>query len=239
MHILVVDDVGYSRYRIAQFLTAKGHAVRMAASGPESLLLLREDPKIEVVVTDDGMPQMDGLQLYREALRIDRLDDSGSKRTLPFILVAMPPHGPSNGGSNSRTPQLARDMGFAAVLMRPLCYHTLVAHLEVIESAKQGALQKSSASSSAAKKSLPAGVVKSSPEARTVIHQDHAASTACADCAKAKEGECSPNQWDPERCREVALELRRFADILDSMPHFDLASLPKPAERQVAARSSD
>lgn len=237
MHILVVDDVGYSRYRIAQFLTSEGHIVRKAASGPEALLVLREDPKIEVVVTDDGMPQMDGMQLYREAMRIDRLDDSGAKRSLPFILLAMPPSGPSQGGGQSRTPQLARDIGFAAVLMRPLCYRTLVSHLEVIEAAKQGNPQRSSDRLAAAEKPQPSGRGESPVESRSVVRQDSATVTCAAAGATTIERNRPEVQWNQERCREVALELRRFADVLDSMPHFDGEPLPRPAERLDATRS--
>jgi len=63
--ILVVDDNPAMAESLADILEAKGFSVSKAASGAEALEILRERP-IDILLTDVKMPEMDGLELFRE-----------------------------------------------------------------------------------------------------------------------------------------------------------------------------
>lgn len=64
--ILVVDDNLDIAGVLADILEVKGYSVLAANSGAEALLFLREHP-VDILLTDVRMPQMNGLELYREA----------------------------------------------------------------------------------------------------------------------------------------------------------------------------
>ncbi len=62
--ILIVDDERLIRWTLKEKLTGAGHAVRTAATGEEALDLLTEEPA-EVVLLDNRLPGMDGLDVLR------------------------------------------------------------------------------------------------------------------------------------------------------------------------------
>src|SRR5690606_20042465 len=63
--ILIVDDEKMVRGVTGKLLRLKGHTVTEAASGPEALTRLAEQP-FDLLVTDLGMPEMSGHELaYR------------------------------------------------------------------------------------------------------------------------------------------------------------------------------
>ncbi|WSH66688.1 ATP-binding protein [Rhizobium ruizarguesonis] len=61
--ILVVEDDEHVRTMTAESLHELGYTVLQAASGIEALLLLEENPAIDLIFTDIVMPQMSGRQL--------------------------------------------------------------------------------------------------------------------------------------------------------------------------------
>ena len=65
IRILVVDDNPAMAYTLADILEMKGFSVHAAASGAEALEILRKQP-IDILLTDVKMPEMNGLELYRE-----------------------------------------------------------------------------------------------------------------------------------------------------------------------------
>jgi signal transduction histidine kinase/CheY-like chemotaxis protein len=65
LRILVVDDEQAVREALADSLAEDGHTVILAASGPEGLARLADDAKVDVVVTDLGMPEMTGWDVAR------------------------------------------------------------------------------------------------------------------------------------------------------------------------------
>jgi CheY-like chemotaxis protein len=65
LRILVVDDEETVRDALADSLAEDGHAVISAASGPEGLALLADGAKVDVVITDLGMPEMTGWDVAR------------------------------------------------------------------------------------------------------------------------------------------------------------------------------
>jgi CheY-like chemotaxis protein len=70
LHVLVVDDDVLVLRNIALMLEDIGHVVHEAASGQEALVLLRQDARIDLLVTDQNMPGMTGMQLVRAARAI-------------------------------------------------------------------------------------------------------------------------------------------------------------------------
>jgi CheY-like chemotaxis protein len=66
--VLVVEDVEDSRYLLARLLEYAGAEVREASSGPEALALMDDGLVPDLVVSDIGMPGMDGYELM-EAIR--------------------------------------------------------------------------------------------------------------------------------------------------------------------------
>jgi len=63
--VLVVDDNQAMTVTLADILEAKGLVVHAAASGAQALQILQEQP-VDILLTDVKMPEMNGLELYRE-----------------------------------------------------------------------------------------------------------------------------------------------------------------------------
>ena len=68
-HILVVDDEKDTCLLLGQVLEKEGYAVDIAHTGIEALNILKKK-KINLVITDLKMPEMDGLTLIREARKL-------------------------------------------------------------------------------------------------------------------------------------------------------------------------
>jgi signal transduction histidine kinase/DNA-binding response OmpR family regulator len=66
LHILLVDDDDRVRAVLADMLRADGHRVLQASSGVEALAVLERGVRVDLVLTDHGMPCMTGLDLTRE-----------------------------------------------------------------------------------------------------------------------------------------------------------------------------
>ena len=78
--ILVVDDDQLVLTNTKVMLEDFGHTVIDAISGPTALELVRKMPHVDLVITDQAMPQMTGMQLAA-ALRVDW-------PSLPILLVS-------------------------------------------------------------------------------------------------------------------------------------------------------
>ena len=76
--ILAIDDEEIMREILETLLTREGYRVRLAASGPEGLEVVRSTP-IDAVIVDVMMPGMDGLQVL-DAIR--DIDDE-----LPVLMI--------------------------------------------------------------------------------------------------------------------------------------------------------
>jgi PAS domain S-box-containing protein len=88
--VLVVDDDNLVLVNMASMLEDAGYTVVQAASGVEALNVLRNDERIDVMVTDQAMPNMTGSELA-ETIKAER-------PLLPIILAsgyADLPHGTS------------------------------------------------------------------------------------------------------------------------------------------------
>ncbi len=68
--ILVVDDEVVIRELLADILTDEGYSVDSAPNGRAALEIVRSDSGIAVLFTDIMMPEMDGIELIREARKV-------------------------------------------------------------------------------------------------------------------------------------------------------------------------
>lgn len=66
MRILVVEDESHLAAALQEALTAKAHAVDVAAEGPEALAMMRTYP-FDLVVLDVMLPGISGLEVCRQA----------------------------------------------------------------------------------------------------------------------------------------------------------------------------
>ena len=77
---LVVDDVADVTEMLAVVLSHAGHAVVTAASAPAALKAAKEK-QFDVIISDIGMPEMNGYQLAREMRTIPGYE------TVPMVAV--------------------------------------------------------------------------------------------------------------------------------------------------------
>jgi CheY-like chemotaxis protein len=79
MNILIVDDIATNRKLLRVTLEAEGHNTMEAADGVEALQILDQE-KVDAVISDILMPNMDGFRLCHEIRKSERL------HALPFII---------------------------------------------------------------------------------------------------------------------------------------------------------
>ncbi|MGB6816975.1 MAG: response regulator, partial [Pseudolabrys sp.] len=90
--ILAVDDDALVLMNTVAMLEDLGHSVFEAYSGKEALELMRQEESIDLVITDQAMPQMSGTQLAKiirqewpnVSILLDRLFRSCSRRRHRF-----------------------------------------------------------------------------------------------------------------------------------------------------------
>jgi CheY-like chemotaxis protein len=80
--ILVVDDEADGRNLVVRVLSDHG-AECVTASGARAALALLEQQHFDMLLSDVGMPEMDGYQLIREARQIE----AAKGRRLPAIAI--------------------------------------------------------------------------------------------------------------------------------------------------------
>lgn len=85
LRILVAEDDRINRMVIRVFLDKMGHEVKLVSSGSEALSAIEEEDPFDLLLTDIGMPEMDGFQLAMEIR--EREKTSGSHLHI-FALTA-------------------------------------------------------------------------------------------------------------------------------------------------------
>ncbi|MBI2797151.1 MAG: PAS domain S-box protein [Gemmatimonadetes bacterium] len=109
-HVLFVDDEPVLARLAERTLQRFGYRATVVTRAGEALLALRGDARqFDVLVTDLTMPEMSGLQLAAEALRI--------RPDLPVILAT--------GYSGMLTPETARQRGLRGLLIKPFTPESL------------------------------------------------------------------------------------------------------------------
>jgi CheY-like chemotaxis protein len=120
MRVLVVDDVGYARHYHARVLQKFGYDVQTAESGSQALKLLSRDHSIDAVLTDLLMRDMDGVELFKNSQKIDRMTDNGQADPPKFILMTALRPGSNQQQRDVEKLSIAKDIGFVAVLFKPI-----------------------------------------------------------------------------------------------------------------------
>ena len=112
---LVVDDVADVTEMLAVVLTHAGYSVVTAASAPAALKAARER-QFDVIISDIGMPEMNGYQLAREVRQLPGYE------TVPMVAVT--------GYSMFDDKERSTKAGFSAHMTKPIDPRAL---LELIE----------------------------------------------------------------------------------------------------------
>lgn len=105
MKLLIVDDIGFSRNIVMRLLKERGYTVLGAGSGSEAIQLLQAHKDIVTVITDQEMPGMTGVNLYKCCREI--LGDA----TPAFIL--------HTGAGDLHAMKEAKALGFLDILVKP------------------------------------------------------------------------------------------------------------------------
>lgn len=109
-HILIVDDEKAILDVGKRMLSRMGYRVTCRSSGIEALELFRADPfRFEAVITDQTMPQMTGLSLAAELIRV--------RPGVPIVLCT--------GFSEQVDEKKALSQGISGFLLKPVVYREL------------------------------------------------------------------------------------------------------------------
>ena len=117
-HILVVDDESMMRRVLCLILEQQGYDCVDVRNGEEALSVFDSQIPIQLLITDNQMPVMNGLQL------IDNIKNSSSYRHVPIILFS--------GHLSEEAKVLALRYGISGMLSKPLNVSEM---LEAVESA--------------------------------------------------------------------------------------------------------
>ena len=108
--ILFVDDEEMLREWGEAALSRLGYAVTTMADSVEALKVFCSDPtRFDLVITDQTMPSMTGIQFAKELLKV--------RPDMPVILCT--------GHSETISPDIARNAGIREYLLKPLARHEL------------------------------------------------------------------------------------------------------------------
>jgi two-component system CheB/CheR fusion protein len=105
IRILVVDDILDVREMLTMFLTQAGFQVTSAESARDALQAA-SDQSFDLIVSDVGMPDMNGFDLARSLRRLSRY------KTVPMIAVT--------GYSEYEDRERALQSGFNTQLVKPI-----------------------------------------------------------------------------------------------------------------------
>jgi CheY-like chemotaxis protein len=67
MKILVVEDDLDTREILSELLTMQGHDIVTASEAQQALATMRQQPEIDLLITDVSLPGMSGMELARMA----------------------------------------------------------------------------------------------------------------------------------------------------------------------------
>ena len=125
--VLLVDDNRVTLALMSSSLEELGCKVLSAKNGHEALEILHSEKSIDIVVTDLGMPVMDGLELLRLLRESEKLMD------LPVILLS--------GDADEATMKKATEHKHCRYLVKPVLpdflFEQIVAMLSHAEMAPQ------------------------------------------------------------------------------------------------------
>ena len=116
--ILLVDDHQLAREALKQFLETEGFKVEEAGNGAEGLAVIDQGHAFDLVISDNQMPVMTGIEL------VQRLAHRSYLTTHPLILYS--------GNLTQELEQQARALGVYAVLPKPYSFQDLLATIRQV-----------------------------------------------------------------------------------------------------------
>lgn len=136
MKVLIVDDVGLIRHGLSRIIEQQGFTTASAKSGADAVEAIRADNNIGVVITDLLMPGMTGIELFSAVQSIERINDQGVVAPPDFVLMTA--MRPAESGYANLQLQMARDLGFAGVIHKPVDQNELRRILKMLKQKRQG-----------------------------------------------------------------------------------------------------
>ncbi|NMG09386.1 histidine kinase [Brasilonema sp. UFV-L1] len=124
IRVLVVDDEKDTRELIAFILDQRGANVTTAASAREALQLIAHEIKLDVLVSDIGMPEMDGYMLMRQ---IRAMQNGGNGKNSQIRAIALTAYA---GEMNQRQAFVA---GFQHHIAKPVDPEQLVQAITAVK----------------------------------------------------------------------------------------------------------
>jgi two-component system chemotaxis response regulator CheY len=79
--ILVVDDSGTVRQQVSMALKQAGFETAEAADGREGLAMVDSNRKIDMVISDVNMPNMNGLEM------VEKIKSKPENKALPILML--------------------------------------------------------------------------------------------------------------------------------------------------------
>jgi PAS domain S-box-containing protein len=124
MNILIVDDEAANQRLLSAILESEGHSVLKAADGAEAMAVL-ERQKVDAVISDILMPQMDGYRFCYE------VRSSELFRDLPFIFYTSSYTSPADK-------KLGLEIGADKFLTKPVPASEIIQTLEEVTTKQRG-----------------------------------------------------------------------------------------------------
>lgn len=123
--VLVVDDSLSSRNHVCQLLNRRNFKVYSVDGGPKAIDLLAQSPDIKIVITDQEMPGMDGIELVQKMRKL--------KGKSELIIMGL-----SGASRNFQSARFIKN-GADDFLQKPFCpeefYCRIMLHIEKIKQA--------------------------------------------------------------------------------------------------------
>jgi len=111
-NILIIDDSESIREVIATGLESAGYAVIRGVNGEDGLNCLKNNPDVELIITDLNMPVMDGISFLKEVRKSDK------HKYLPVIILTTE--------SQEIKKQEARNAGATGWIIKPFSREKLL-----------------------------------------------------------------------------------------------------------------
>jgi CheY-like chemotaxis protein len=112
--ILLADDEIMLRDLLAELLESNGFNVIKVSSGIEALTLLTEEIKVDLIIIDFNMPEMNGLECIKRVRELNF--------TMPIIL--------STGSLNMDTKFDLQEIGINSILLKPYEFDTMLSTIQ-------------------------------------------------------------------------------------------------------------
>ncbi len=135
MRILIVESLGFLRHQYQVWLEQCGHQTESVPRGRDALTLMRER-HFSLVITNLEMSGMDGIELFIESQSISHRGSIGQPQRSRFILMTMSIPGRGSALQAQVKAHEALEVGFEAVLEKPLTKDVLVRAVGAIDRAR-------------------------------------------------------------------------------------------------------